>query len=349
MGIQAFNTATARINRVKGEILAHAVPVEVLGITGQMKKMPRNNGKEIVFRRFAPYGASANTQAGGFANRMTVTAAAHITTEGVTPAADTITPVDITATLQQYACLYSLTDVTYDLYEDDIPAEMKKQVGERMGLVREMIRYGALKAGSNVYFAGGASRATVDETLSKNLLSKVSRNLQANHGKMITSILAPSANYNTAPVEAGYLVFCHTDMEHDIRELPDFVAVANYGSRKPVHEQELGSVGRFRFVTSPELSPYADSGAAVGTTGLYSTTGANIDVYPVIVVAEDAWGDIALRGAGSLDPTWIPPGKKDKNDPLGQRGYAGAKFYSAAQMLNDGWAAIIESGITDLG
>ncbi len=347
MGIQAFNTAAGRINKVKGEILAHAVPIEVLGITGQMKKMPKNQGKTIVFRRFLPYGATsanANSQ-----NRPSVTANAHITTEGVTPSSETLTPVDVTETLQQYACLYSLTDQTYDLYEDDIPAEMKKQVGERMGLVREMIRYGALKSGTNVYYAGGSSRATVDETLSKNLLSKVSRNLQANHSKQITSILSASALFNTAPVEAGYLVFCHTDMEHDIRELPDFVPVANYGSRKPVHEQELGSVGRFRFVTSPELAPYADSGAAVGTTGLYSTTGANIDVYPVIVMAEDAWGDVALRGSDSMDPTWIPPGKKDKNDPLGQRGYAGAKFYSAAALLNNGWMAVIECGITDLG
>ena len=30
----------ARIGRLKGEILAHAVPVEVLGITGVQKKMP---------------------------------------------------------------------------------------------------------------------------------------------------------------------------------------------------------------------------------------------------------------------------------------------------------------------
>jgi len=86
----------------------------------------------------------------------------------------------------------------------------------------------------------------------------------------------------------------------------------------------------------------------VGATGLYSTGGSNVDVYPVIVCGEDAWGQVALRGGDSLDPTWIPPGEKTKSDPLGQRGFVGAKFYMNCTVLNDGWMAIIEAGITAL-
>jgi N4-gp56 family major capsid protein len=344
--MHAYTTQAGRINKFKGEIIAHAVPIEVLGITGMHKSMPKNSGNTVVYRRWLPYGATstnANTM-----NRPSVTASAHITSEGVTPAADTLTPVDVTVVLQQYACLYSVTDQTVDLYEDDVPAEMKKQTGERVALIREMIRYGALKACTNVYYAGGTSRATVDEVIGYNLLSRITRNLRANHAKSITSILSASAQFNTSPIEGGYLVFAHTDLEHDIRALPDFVSVANYGSRKPAHPEELGASGRFRFILSPELSPIADSGAAVAGTTLYSTTGTNADVYPVIVAAEDAWGDVALRGSKSLDPTWIPPGQKDKNDPLGQRGYVGAKFYDAVKVLNDGWMAVAEVGITDL-
>lgn len=346
MPVTKYATNTGRINKLKGEILAHAIPVEVLGITGQNKKMPKNVGDNVVYRRWLPFGA-ANTNV-NTENRPAVVVANHLTQEGVTPTADTMTPVDVSVTLAQYACLYAVTDKTVDLYEDNVPDEMKKQTGERMGLLREMIRYGVLKAGTNVFYAGGTSRATTDEKISLGLLRKVSRNLLSNHGKSITGILAPSANYSTAPVEAGFLVFCHTDCENDIRDLPGFREVAAYGSRKPVHDQEVGSTDRYRFIVSPELAPYADSGAAVGSTGLYSTTGSNIDVYPIIVVAEDAWGDVALRGANSMDPTWIPPGQKDKNDPLGQRGYIGAKFYDAAVILNGGWMAVIEAGVKSL-
>lgn len=188
----------------------------------------------------------------------------------------------------------------------------------------------------------------MNATVTYNLLSKISRSLVGNHGKPITRILAPSPNFNTAPVESGFLVFCHSDLEHDIRQLPNFKEVAAYGNRKPVHDLELGSAGRYRFVISPELGGYIDSGAAVGTTGLVSTGASNIDVYPMIVVAEEAWGEVALRGMNSFDYTDLKPGAKDKQDPLGQRGYVGAKFFSAATVLNSGWMAVAECGATSL-
>lgn len=346
MAIQNYSTQSGRINKLKGEILAHAVPVEVLGITGMNKQMPKNNGDNVVFRRWLPYGGTDNKWITG--SNVSTFADNHKTVEGVTPSADTLTAVDVTATLTQYAVLYAVSDKTVDLHEDDVPSEMKKQTGERMGLVREMVRYGALKAATNAYYAGGTSRGTVDETLSLNLLRKVARGLLSNHGKQVTRILDASPNFSTAPVEAGYLVFCHTDMEPAIRDLPGFKHVSEYGQRRVINENEIGSVERFRFILSPELAPYIDSGAAVGATGLYSTGGSNIDVYPVIVVAEDAWGQVALRGANSLDVTWQPPGQKDKSDPLGQRGYVGAKAYHTAVVLNQGWMAVIESGTPSL-
>lgn len=347
MAMQNYNSQPGRVNKLKGEILAHAVPVEVLGITGTQKQMPKNQGDNVVFRRWLPLGGTDNKWITG-ANVNTF-AADHLTTEGVTPSADTLTAVDVTATLQQYSCLYAVTDKTVDLHEDDAPAEMKKQTGERVGLLREMVRYGSLKGMTNVFYGGtGNSPSTVNGTASVNLLRKVTRSLKANHAKMITSILAPSPNFATAPVEASYLVFCSTDMEPAIRDLPGFKHISEYGSRKPVHEQEIGSVESFRFVLSPELAANINSGAAVGATGLFSTGGSNIDIYPMIVVGEDLWGQVALRGADSLDVSYIPPGQKDKNDPLGQRGYIGAKTYMTAVILNNGWGALVWVGTPSL-
>lgn len=335
----------ARLGKLKGDILKHAVPAEVLGITGQQRPMPKNQGKTIVHRRYLPYGATNtdwNTR-----NRPQAAAAAHELTEGVTPTADTLVPQDIQVSIKQYGCLYELTDQTVDTYEDDVPAEMKKHCGERIALVREMVRYGVLKACTNVFYAGGgATRASVNAKLSLSLLRKMSRNLQANHAKRITGILAPSANVATKPVEAAYLVFVHTDAEADIRDLPGFKHVTEYGSRTVVSPYEIGSCENYRFITSPELAPYAGAGADIATTGLMGAT--KVDVYPFIVVGEDAWGQVALRGTEAIDPTYIPPGQKDKSDPLGQRGYVGAKFYMACTMLNEGWMAVAEAGVTAL-
>ena len=158
MTTQAYSTQAGRINEIKGEMIAHAIPFEVLAMGCTMKPMPKNKGDNVTYRRVLPYGA-ATTNANTI-NRWSLTAAAHVVSEGVTPSAETVTYHDVSVTIQQYGCLYSYTDKAAMLYEDDIPEDQKQQCGERMGLVREMIRYGALKACTNVTYAGGTSRGT---------------------------------------------------------------------------------------------------------------------------------------------------------------------------------------------
>ena len=346
MSQHGYTTASQRVGKFKGEILAHAVPVEVLGVTGVQKQIPKNNSATVVYRRWLPYGGTDNKWI--TTTNVDTFAAAHLTTDGVTPSADTLSPTDVTVALNQYMAMYSYTDQAADMHEDDIPAEMTRQVGERVGVLREMVRYGIIKAGTNTFYAGGTTRLTVDETLSINLLRRVAKSLLANHAKQITQVLAPSANFATAPVEAGYLVFCHTDMEPAIRDLPGFKHVAEYGTRKPINEYEIGSVERFRFILSPELVGYINAGASVGATGLYSTGSSTIDVYPCLVVAEDAWGQVALRGTNAIDPFHVPVGQRDKSDPGGQRGYIGAKFYFNCTVLNQNWMAVVEAGTPSL-
>jgi len=347
MSLQNLQLTPARLGKFKAETIKHAIPVEVLGITGAQKKVPPNNSDTYVARRWLPYGATTTNN--NTINRWVVDANAHLAQEGVTPPADTLTPMDVTVVMQQYMVLYAFTDKTFDMYEDDIPSEMKKQVGERLGLVREIVRYNSLKASTNVFYGGtGTSRSTVNGTITLPLMRRVAKNLLANHAMQITEVLAPSQNFATNAVEAAFLVFTSVDGESDIRDLPKFTPVSEYGSRKVVHPNEVGSCERFRFVVSPELSSYADAGAAIGALGLVSTSGANIDVYPYIMVAEDAWSQVMLRGKESMDMIWLPPGQKDKNDPGGQRGYAGAKNYFACLLENQGWMAVVEAGVTNI-
>lgn len=344
MAGNTYTSPLGRINEIKGEMLRIAEPVEVLSLGCTMKKMPRNKGDNISYRARIPTGGA--TTNGNTMNRWSITAAAHQVAEGVTPAAEAVSYRDVNVQINQYACLYSYTDKTEMFHEDDIPGDQLKQTAERMGLVREMVRYGVMKACTTVQYSGGITRATVDEAITYNGLSLLSRTLMANHGKMKTSILAPGPAYDTSAIEAGWVCFGHTDMEHDIRLLQDFVPVAKYANRQPINEYELGSVGRYRFILSPELAPYLASGAAIGTTGLYAADVTTIDVYPLIVCAEDSVFDVALNT--NFDPTHIPAKTKTKEDPFGQRGYVGASFWSAALVANPGWIGVIECGISKL-
>ena len=156
MSMQTYSSQQARIDKFKGAILRHAEPREVLSKMGRQVRMPRNNSKTYVARRWLPYGATstdANTINRFFADangdRGNVMVQAHQTQEGVTPPPDSITAQDYSVVIQQYSCLYGFTDQTYDMYEDDIPEQMSKQIGERVNLVNEMINYGALRACTN--------------------------------------------------------------------------------------------------------------------------------------------------------------------------------------------------------
>lgn len=344
MAIQNYSLHPGRLEEMAGEIIGHAMHTEVLSTAVTNMDMPKNKSDNLTVRSWVPYGgtvAAPNTFSG-------VTAESHITQEGVTPAADTIVPRDVNIKLNQYAALYALTDKDYDLYEDDITAAMKEQVAERMGLVRELVIYGKMKAATNKFYSGGTSRATVDEGINERLISNIVRSMQANHGVRLTKILSPSTAYGTTSVEAAYICYVHTDAEYDLRRLPGFREVAGYGQRQVISQFELGTWQNVRFVTSPELAPIADSGAAVGSTGLKSTSASNIDVYPMIFLAKDAFAALKLRGRDVMEPSVILPGQKDTNDPLGQKGYIGAKFYMGAEVLNPGWIACAEVGVTAL-
>lgn len=369
MAIQNYNTSPARINKFKGEILKHATPYEVLAKLGRQVSMPKNQSETYVARRIVPYGASAGNPNQFFGNgtgvgtaytdRGAALASAHIVQEGITPSADSIVVQDITATISQYSCLYGFTDKVVDLYEDDIPAEIKTQIGERVALVNEMIIYGILKSCTNVFYAGASatSIATTAAPISLTLIRKITRAMQANHARPITNILKASANIATQPVESGYVVVCHTDFEPDIRNITGFIPTSQYATGTPM-PNEIGRVERFRFVTSPDLPALFSAGVTLAnsqnasnvTTASFcqSTLGTNIDVYPFFVLAQDAFSQIALRGKESTDPTFIPAGEKTKSDPHGQRGYAGAIWWKGVMIENNQWMALGYAGVAAL-
>lgn len=358
MTAQTFGLTPGRINKYKGEILSHAVPLEVLSKGGRQVKMPKNQSDTYVGRRFLPFGATATDQntinrffqdnSGTGVDRGNAIVQAHLTQEGVTPVPENITPQDVTVVMQQYSCLYGFTDKTFDLYEDDIPKAMIEQVGQRVTFVNELICHGALKACTNQWYAGtGTSRSTVNAPISLGLIRKIVKNLQANHAGAVNSMLKASGNYGTDAVAPGYNVYLHTDFEPDIRDLPGFVPVEKYATGTP-QPFEIGKVERLRFITSPDFPSLQNGGAAVGATNCQSLSGVNIDIYPFIVCGMNAWSQVAVRGKESLDPTYLAPGAKSKSDPFGQRGYAGTIWWKAVLVENNGWMAVGWSGLKNL-
>lgn len=352
MSIQNYGTVASRnLIRAAQGMLEHAQPITVLGDFGTQKEMPQNSTDTLVFRRTLPFGAStAGTSIEGsnrYVGTPDITASNFVLAEGVTPNANTISFQDVTVTLQQYGVLFKYSSKVEQLYEDDIPGEMVKLTGETLAEVMEMVRYGVLKAGSTVIYANGSSRAAVNTAISLNALRKSARTLESNRARRVTSRLAPGVNFGTRAVQPAYIVFCHTDAESDIRNLPGFTRVEEYGSFKPIHDREVGAVEQFRFVSSPLLKSFAASGSGT-LNGMLSVAGSNVDVYPFIIIGEDAWGQVALKGMSAIKPVVLKASQTNHANPLGQFGYVGASTWFATVRLNDAFMARIEAGVTAL-
>lgn len=347
MATQNYSTVQSRnLIRAEMKLLKEVETIQVLGKFGEHKPQPLNKTDTVVFRRLNPFDMSTTTGA------PQITAADFVTTEGTTPTANTIDWTDVTVSLQQYAVLYRFSSKTALMYEDDIPDAMIRSTSKTLAEVAELVAYGQYKSGSGVIYANGSTRAGVASKISINKLRLAARSMESNRADRVTTMIKPGPDYGTSGVEPGYVVFCHTDCVADCRDLPNFTERVKYGSAiKPVHEREFGACEEFRFVSSPLFAPYLAAGAAVGTTGMVAADDTNIDVYPMIVIAEDAIGHVSLKGHGytAIKPTLIPASQTNHANPSGMFGFVGANFWYNAVRLNDNFMTRIETGVTDLG
>lgn len=311
------------------KMLRHAGPVMVLEKLGRQEAIPKNVGMTVKFRRPRVF-----------------TAATTPLMEGVTPKSSTFRYDDVTCTFKQYGQVIETTDIIEDFHEDGVLMDISEQAGENIGRTKEALLYALLKSGTSVFYANGAAPTDVNTPLSLSKHQAVMRFLKAQKAQPITSTLDGSVNFNTRPVERGYVAVAHTDLEADIRALPGFTPVAEYGTKSTISEYELGSVMDCRWILSPDLMPTTDGGGAAGT--MVSTTGTNADLYPVLYFGREAFAVCPLRGMNSVQPSVIPASKVDKSDPLGQRAIVGWKTYFAAVITNDLWMARLMVACTKL-
>ena len=309
------------------EFLRRGLPYLTIEKFGQSRPSPRNKTDTVKFRR---YNALA----------LALTAL----TEGVTPAGSKLTHTDVQVTLAQYGDFVELTDKVLDLHEDQVLKEAMQILGEQAAQTLETNRYNVLKAGTNVFFANSvANRAAVNNAVSRGDIRRVTKSLERQNCRYISSVLKSSANYDTHNIEPAYIALVHPDLEADIRDMTGFVSAAAYGTREPM-ENEIGAVEHVRFVKSTIFSPFTDAGAA--DSGVFeSTLSSKNDVYPMLIAGKDAYGVVPLRGEGAVHPMVVNP-QPAASDPLAQRGTVGWKAWQATVILNDAWMARLEVAAT---
>ncbi|MBV5329139.1 MAG: N4-gp56 family major capsid protein [Chlorobium sp.] len=315
------------------DMLAHAEPIFVLSKFGQTKECPQNKADTMKFRRPTPFPITT-TLMGGL-------------TEGVTPAEQSMQYEDRTVIMKQYGSFTKISDKICDLAEDPVMADASMLSGEQAGEVKELLLWGTLKAGTAVGYSNGAARNAVNTPPGVSKFQAAIRVLNAQRAKKITTMMSSSPNYGTVSVDGGYIAFCHTDMDYDLEAMPGFKKVADYGTRQPLCPEELGSLGKIRFITSPLLAPWLGAtGVVGGATSTMKNTAGFADVYPIVIVSKDAYAHVPLKGKSSIVPKVMNPDTLDRTDPLGQWGFVSWKMWDASLILNELWMYRLECAAT---
>jgi hypothetical protein len=285
-------------------MLKRAMPFLQIEKFGQVYVLPTNSTQTAKFRRYFLSGATGAAGSGSGSYFYPVATTPLL--EGVTPAGNTISNQDYTATLAQYGDWVPLTDVVNDTHPDDILTNLVEILGESAAITFETLRFNVLKAGTNVFYANSvAGRSTVAAAIS---------------------------------VEAAYMAICHPDLDTDLRTMSGFKPVADYGPHTSPMEGEIGSLEQVRYLSSTVFAPFLGAGVVTGSapTLRHSDSGGGdkVNVYPILYFARDAFGIVPLKGKSSLTPMVVNP-KPAPGDPLGQRGSVGWKAWTTTIILQE--------------
>ncbi len=317
------------------KMLDRALPAMCMARFGQQQPIPKNKTNNVKFRRYNAFQPSLVPLV-----------------EGVTPAPDIVSATDVSATLAQYGRRVQVSDVIADTHEDPVLNEYSEIMGEVAGQTQELVIFNAIRGGTNILYAGGSSRATVNAAITTTALNRAIRTLKRQNAKLIGRMLQGSDKVGTAPIRAAYIAFVHPDMQTDLEALTEtggakaFKTVSEYGSGVALLPNEIGSYRDIRFLTSTLYAPFLAAGASGSTLLTNGGTGTgNADVYPIIIVGADAYATVSLAGANAVTPI-VVNAKATDSDPLAQRSHVAFKMYSTACILNDAWMVRVEAGVT---
>lgn len=314
--------------RAVADLLKRALPLLTIEKFAQTRVVPNNETQTQKFRRYNPL-PLADTPL----------------VEGVTPVGNTPSVMDVEAKLEQYGDYVTLTDVIQDTHEDPVFSEMRQVIAEQAAQTVERVRFGYLKAGTNVFYANGTGRSDVNTPFSLNIQRKVIRGFRRQNAQPFTTVLKSSVVQEAQAVEASYVALIHPDLEFTIRGLSGFRHVKDYGTG-PIWEGEIGAVESVRYVMSTVIESWPNAGGNFGTT--ISTGGVKSDVYPIIFLCANAFATMALRGQSALSLIVKNPGSGGSTDPLNQRGTIGWKCMMTAVILQQLWMARAEVAVAEL-
>ena len=271
---------------------------------GQKRPIPKNGGKTIEFRKFAPL-AKAITPL----------------TEGVTPDGKSLSVSTITATVSQYGDYITQSDVLELTALDNTILEATKLLGRQAGVTLDTVVRNVMQSGTNVTYCpkigeNGAetavtSRSGLDNTCQLTV-------------KVLQQVVAKLRGQNAPTINGKYVAIIHPYAAYDLMRDPEWIDAHKYTNVGNLYEGEIGEIAGIRFVQTTEAKIY--SGGVFGT----------------LVFGDGAYGVTEITGGG-LQTIVKQKGSAGTADPLDQRSSVGWKAIETAELLIPQYLVRVES------
>ena len=217
---------------------------------GQKRPIPKNGGKTIEFRKFAPL-AKALTPI----------------TEGVTPDGKSLEVSTITAEVAQYGDYITQSDVLELTSLDNTILEATKLLGRQAGVTLDTVVRDVLHSGTNVTYCSKAdgtavtSRAGLDNTCQLTV-------------KMVQKVVAKLRAQNAPTIGGKYVAIIHPYVAYDLMRDPEWIDAHKYTTSTNLYEGEIGEIAGVRFVQTTEAKIYEGGvfGSLFIAEGAYGVT-----------------------------------------------------------------------------
>lgn len=289
-------------------LIDEAAPALVHDQFGQKRPIPKNGGKTIEFRKFAP-----------------LTKALTPLTEGVTPEGKSLDVTTITAEVSQYGDFITMSDMLELTAIDNVVVEALKLLGRQGGATLDTVVRNILHTGTNVMYcpkvADDGSETAVTSRSDLDNTSKLTV-------KVIQKAVAKLRAQNAPAISGKYVAIIHPYAAYDLMRDKEWIDAHKYAQPENMYEGEIGEIAGVRFVQTTEAKIY--EGGVFGT----------------LIFGEGAYGNTEIAGGG-METIVKQKGSAGTADPLDQRSSVGWKGQKTAEILVEQYMVRVESKSPD--
>lgn len=339
--------------------LIEAVQESYFGQLADVKTMPKNMGKAIKQYRYVPIINDSNTNEMGLdaqgskyvnGNLYGSTTDIGLIVDKMPLLGETggrvnrvgLTRMELTSNLHKFGMFfeYSADAERFDSDPELIMHANRELMNASIKVYEDKLQADLLSNAGLVKYTGSATQMNeLNQTMQLTYadLVKLGIDLDKNRTPKQTKIITGTRNIDTKTIPDCRVAFCGSELLPTLEAMKDyhneraFIPAHQYASGTTLLKGEVGRIAGFRIVVVPHMQKWAGKGANASDNSFYKT-GSNYDVFPFLVVGDEAFTTIGFQSNGKDGKYSIIHRKPsadtaDKSDPYGETGFSSIKWF----------------------